>query len=308
MTEPQIKTVLGNISPEELGVVLPHEHICCYFEYFYTMLGNDYLDKTVLCEQAVKHLTEAKQKFGLSTVVDCTPVNIGRDLELLRKVSRASGIHIVSASGFYYTEEAVLADLPEEQIAARITEDIHRNGIGVLKFAVETPEMSKLLKKLLSALCTVQMQTNLPFIIHTNAKNENGREILSFVLERGVSPSAVTLGHLSGTEDMDYVTELLSSGIYIGFDRICKSSRPEYYAQKARDLYILCERGFSNRILLSHDGLVYNGFRADAHIREDNPYTPIFERLLPAMREIGFTQANLNRLIVENPKHMLLCY
>ena len=307
MTEPQIKTVLGNISPEQLGVVLPHEHVCCYFEYFYKMLGDAYLDKDALCKQAVKHLTEAKQKFGLSTIVDCTPVNIGRDLDLLREVSRASGVHIVTASGFYYTEEAMLSSIPEEQIAERIKEDVERNEIGVLKFAVETQEMSKLSAKLLSALCTVQTTTALPLIIHTNAKNQNAREILPFVLERGVSPSALTIGHLSDTDDMDYVTKLLASGAYVGFDRIYKSSRPEYYVQKARDLYTLCERGYSSRILLSHDGLVFNGFRADAHIREDNPYTPIFEHLLPAMREVGFCDEEIKKLMIDNPKQMLLC-
>lgn len=307
MTESQIKTVLGNISPDELGVILPHEHVCCYFEYFDKMLGDGYLNKAALCEQTVKHLIEAKRTYGLSTIVDCTPVNIGRDLELMKKVSEQSGVHIVSASGFYYTEETMLSGIPEEQIADRIKKDVDHNGIGVLKFAVEQESMSKLLKKLLSALCTVQKETALPLIIHTNAKNQNAREILPFVLERGISPAAVTIGHLSDTDDMNYVTELLKEDCYVGFDRIYKSSRPEYYAQKAKDLYTLCERGFSDRILLSHDGLVYNGFRADAHLREDNPYTPIFEHLLPAMREVGFGEEELKKLITDNPKRMLLC-
>ena len=105
MTQPNVKTVLGNISPDQLGVVLPHEHACCYFEYFYTMLGNDYLDKDALCKRAAEHLIEAKKKFGISTIVDCTPVNIGRDLALIRQISRASGVHIIAASGFYYTKE-----------------------------------------------------------------------------------------------------------------------------------------------------------------------------------------------------------
>ena len=307
MSSARVTTVLGEISAEQLGVVLPHEHACCYFEYFYTMLGNEYLDKDALCERTVEHLTEAKEKFGLSAVVDCTPVNIGRDLELLRKISRASGVHIVAASGFYYTEEEMLSALSEESIAETVAKDIEKNGVGVIKFAVERPEMSELSQKLLSALCTVQRKTSLPLIVYTNAKNQNGRSILPFVLERGVSPSAVTIGHLSDTSDMDYVTELLKHGCYVGFDRIYKSSRPVYYEQKARDILTLCERGYADQLLLSHDGLTFNGFRADAHLREDNPYAPIFERLLPAMRELGFTDAELQKLMIENPKNMLLC-
>jgi phosphotriesterase-related protein len=271
------------------------------------MLGDEYLDKSALCKQAVTHLTEAKQKFGLSTIVDCTPVNIGRDLDLIKRVSRGSGVHIVAASGFYHTEEAMLFDIPEEQILQNVLADICKNNVGVIKFAVESEKMTKLSKKLISALCTVQKETELPLIIHTNAKNKNGREILSTVLEAEVFPSAVTIGHLSDTDDMDYVTELLQHGCYVGFDRIYKSSRPEYYIQKARDIYTLCERGFSDRILLSQDALVFNGFRADAHLREDNPYAYIFERLLPALSEIGLTDKEIHSMMTENPKRMFLC-
>ena len=30
-----IRTVLGEIRPDDLGVTLAHEHICCYSEYLY---------------------------------------------------------------------------------------------------------------------------------------------------------------------------------------------------------------------------------------------------------------------------------
>lgn len=303
----QIKTILGNISANELGLILPHEHVACYFEYFYQMLGDGYLDKQALANRAVTHLREMKEEYGLSTVVDCTPVNIGRDLELLRKVSRASDVHIVSASGFYYTEEAMLLDISEEEIADTVARDVEKNGIGVLKFAVQSEEMSKLSRKLLSALCAVQKKTSLPLVVHTNAKNQNGRSVLQAVLEKGVAPSAVTVGHLSDTDELNYVTEILKSGAYVGFDRIYKSSRPAYFLQKAKDIYTLCERGFADQILLSHDGLTFNGFHSDARLREDNPYAPIFRGLLPAMREVGFSDGEIKKMMTENPKNMLLC-
>lgn len=43
-----IKTVLGNIPEQDLGITLAHEHICCYSEYLYQMLGRSYLDKEKL--------------------------------------------------------------------------------------------------------------------------------------------------------------------------------------------------------------------------------------------------------------------
>ncbi|MBE6454789.1 MAG: phosphotriesterase, partial [Alphaproteobacteria bacterium] len=87
------KTVLGDISESDLGVTLAHEHICCYSEYVYTMLGNLYLDKEKLVNASIKYLMELKEKYALKTFVDCTPVNIGRDIDLLKEISQKSGVN-----------------------------------------------------------------------------------------------------------------------------------------------------------------------------------------------------------------------
>ena len=301
------RTVLGEIAESELGVTLAHEHICCYFEYFYNMLQADYLDKEKLIHKSVEHLLHMKEKYNLATIIDCTPVNIGRDIEVLRQVSLKSGINIICSSGFYYTEERVLQDIAEEFISKVVLQDIQRTNAGSIKFAVEDKEMSGLSKKLFSALCTVQKKSDLPFVVHTNGRNENGRAVLDMVLSKGVKSSAVTIGHLSDSNDMDYVTEILKSGCYAGFDRIYKSSEEGYYDRKAKDIYTLCERGFADKIIISHDGLVFNGFHTDGAIREDNPYEPIFNRLIPSMLEIGFTEAEIRRFFTSNVKNMLKC-
>ena len=301
------RTVLGEIPESELGVVLAHEHICCYFEYFYKMLQSDYLNKEKLIDKSVEHLLYMKDKYNLATIIDCTPVNIGRDIELLKQVSLKSGINIICSGGFYYTDEIVLRDISEEFIAKVVLQDIQKTNAGSIKFAVEDRKMSGLSEKLLSSLCAVQKESGLPFVIHTNGKNENGRDVLEAVLSKGVKSSAVTIGHLSDSQDMDYVTEILKSGCYIGFDRIYKSSEEGYYEQKAKDIYTLCERGFAEKIIISHDGLVFNGFHTDGAIREDNPYEPIFSCLIPAMLKIGFTEAEINKFFTSNVKNMLKC-
>ena len=301
------RTVLGEIKESELGVVLAHEHICCYFEYFYNMLQSDYLDKEKLIHKSAEHLLYMKDKYNLATIIDCTPVNIGRDIDLLKQVSKRSGINIICSSGFYYTEEIVLRDVSEEFISKAVLLDIQKSNAGSIKFAVEDKEMNPLSGKIFSALCTVQKESGLPFVIHTNGKNENGRMVLEEVLAKGVKSSAVTIGHLSDSNDMDYVTEILKSGCYVGFDRIYNSAVPGYFEQKAKDIYTLCERGFADKIILSHDGLVFNGFHTGATIREYNPYTPIFDHLIPAMLQIGFTESEIQKFFTSNVKNMLKC-
>lgn len=301
------KTVLGEIPESELGVILPHEHICCYFEYFYQILKNDYLNKEELINRSVEHLRYMKEEYNLSTLIDCTPINIGRDIDILRKVSEKSGVNIICSTGFYYTEEAMLYNISEEYIADTILKDINKTNAGIIKFAVEANTMNMIPQKQLSALCAVQKKSLLPLVIHTNAGNENGRTVLKMVLEKGVLPNAVTIGHLSDSRDMDYVTDILKSGCYVGFDRIFKSADTNYYHEKAKDIYTLCERGFANKILLSHDANTFNGFCRNACIREDNPYAIMFRYLIPRMFEIGFSEKEIDLLITQNPKNMLLC-
>lgn len=302
-----IKTVLGNVAETELGRILPHEHICCYFEYFDRMLGKEYLDKEKLAEKSVEHLLEMKEKYGLQTIVDCTPVNIGRDIGLLKEVSYRSGIHIVCSTGFYYTQESMLGNISEEYIAEVVLRDMELTNAGVIKYAVEDAEISALSWKLLSVLCTVQKKTGLPLIIHTNGKNQNGREVLAYVLEKGIRPEALTIGHLSDSEDLSFVEEILKSGCYVGFDRIYKDLKPEYRAKKAADISYLCEKGYTDRILLSHDALTFNGFHTGAEIREDNPYIFIMEYLIPELRKAGIADETIEKLICQNPVNMLLC-
>ena len=101
------KTVLGSIPENEVGVVLPHEHIYCYSEYLYQIARNKYLDKEKVFDYAVKYFKILKGKYNLKTFIDCTPINIGRDIAMLKRISEASGINIICSTGFYYTEDPV---------------------------------------------------------------------------------------------------------------------------------------------------------------------------------------------------------
>ena len=299
-----LKTVLGDISLNDMGITLPHEHICCYYENFYKMFGSEYLDKEKLTECAVSHLRHMKKEYGLNTFVDCTPINIGRDLDLLEKVSLRSGVNVVVSTGFYYTEECMLRSHSEEYFFELIFKDIQKHNIGMIKFAVESEEISPLHEKMLSALCTVQKESHLPLTIHTNARIKNGIKVADFVLSKGVNPKALTIGHCSDTGDMDYVTEITARGCFVGFDRIYRRDDEEYYEDKARDIAILCERGYADSILLSHDALTFSEFDKVPVIKDFVPYDRIFTHLIPKLREMGFAQKDIDKFTIDNPKRV----
>ena len=133
----KINTICGKIDENDFGIILPHEHICCYFEPYMNMAGNHYLDKENLLEVSAGFLRQMKEKYLLDTIIDCTPANIGRDLELLKNVSRRSGVKIVCSTGFYFTDEVMTGRHSGEYIESQIIYDIEHNNIGLLKFAVE---------------------------------------------------------------------------------------------------------------------------------------------------------------------------
>lgn len=302
-----IRTVLGNIGDEELGVTLAHEHIACYYEPFYQIMGSAYLDKAALRRRCAEVLRELKEKHGLASYIDCTPINIGRDLDLIRDIARESGVNIVTATGFYHTEEVVLKRTSEHMIYEALKQDALASNAGLLKFGLEADEPSPFLERVLNALCRLQKELGLPLFLHTHWENRNAKPLLEKVLALGVPASSVVVCHLDDTEDADFITEVAKSGCYIGFDRIDPSDDPAYINKTAGLIFELWNRGFGEKLLLSHDEPMYNAFQPQQGIQQRNPYLMLFDRILPALQELGLSHADVMKLVTENPKNALLC-
>ena len=299
---PLFKTVLGDISESDLGVTLAHEHICCYSEYAYRMAGKDYLDKDALADTATVYLKELKKKYGLATFVDCTPINIGRDVELLKRISEQSEINIICSTGFYYTDEPVLYNTSAEQLCKYMVADAYAVNAGIIKCAVENEAITRFGEKLLRACAKAHLCLGLPIVLHSNANNRNALKALEILFLEGVNPNAVTVGHLSDTDDLEYVKSIASYGCFIGLDRLYKNTSEEYVSKKTQSILELCKAGYEDQILLSHDALFFNGFEAELKIDEQPRFSYCFDYILPQL-----TKSLSDKLMVQNPMRMLSC-
>lgn len=297
-----IRTVLGDMPENDLGITLAHEHICCYSEYAYTMLSDNYLDKEKLKNVSIKYLKELKEKYGLNTFVDCTPVNIGRDIELLKEISQKSGVNIICSTGFYYTEEPVIYNSSAELLAEYITKDAENINAGIIKCAVENETISEFNKKLLIASAIAQKALSLPIVLHTNANNKNGLKALEILLSEGVKPQAITVGHLSDTKDLEYVKQIAEMGCFIGLDRLYSNYSEEYISKKIKTITKLCDAGFENKILLSHDASFFNGFEATPKINKKPRFAYCFDNILPKL-----SKQIAEEVMIKNPIKMLKC-
>ena len=92
-----INSVLGPLDTADLGFTLPHEHLidssagirATYHEL-------EFRDQAL--DMALESFTEAK-KGGVDTVVEVSPLDLGRDVVLMKEVSERTGVQFICCTG-----------------------------------------------------------------------------------------------------------------------------------------------------------------------------------------------------------------
>src|ERR1043166_4253944 len=123
-----IRTVLGDIEPSALGPCDAHEHL---FLDTPAQPGEGFLDRDRAVEEA-----HTLQAAGAASVVDWTPVGLGRDLDGLMQVARETGLHVIAATGLHrdahYTADDPLRTEDVDVLAARFVAEL-RDRCGIIK-------------------------------------------------------------------------------------------------------------------------------------------------------------------------------
>jgi len=312
----KINTVTGPIETSELGPTLMHEHITCADWSMRMNFGSRYLDFDGLAEIAAAMFSKVKRECGVTTVVDGTPINLGRDVKLIREVARRSGVNFIVSSGFYYQEELGLIARPEDDIADFLLNEC-LNGIadtgilpGIMKCAVGDAGLTPMIRKILTAVARVAAQTGLPVFCHHTASGRNGGKILDIFEKQGVPLNKFILGHSGDTGDLAYLEQMLERGCYLGMDRFAICEMTLSLEKRAAVIASLYHKGYGHRMLLSHDNAAYGGFAGSwDDFRNSDPdkkpvdFTFIHNTALPALLAAGVTQAEFEKMIAENPKN-----
>jgi phosphotriesterase-related protein len=312
-----IPTVLGQIEPEEMGITLPHEHIACFSHDMRQAFGDRWIDMDAVIAEAVRLLAKARDECGIATIIDGTPNNLGRDIQMLRAVSELSGVEIIASSGMYHQEPPYVDKKSPETLSGFFIHEclngIRGTGVrpGMLKCATGPRGCTPVNTKLLQAMAITQKATGLPLFAHNTHAIHSALKQTEILESSGADLHKVIVGHCSDTEDIQYLESLLRRGCYLGFDRI-KNNDKDTPAQ-ARTLCALISRGWIDRLLLSHDAWVF----VDFSIEEDwaslkrrlaegsiGGYTYIHDEFLPLLKTHGITDKQIRRITVENPANM----
>ncbi|CAN5868128.1 aryldialkylphosphatase [soil metagenome] len=299
-----IMTVQGPLPPNELGPTLPHEHVLVDF------IGAEEVDPRRYNQEeaftvALPHLRRARE-LGVRTIIECTPDYLGRDPVLLRRLSEASGLHLLTNTGYYGAVEGKY--LPQhahietaDQLAARWDlewrEGIAGTGIrpGFIKISVNKSPLVAVDRKLVQAAGRTHRKNGLTIASHTGS-GAAALEELAILQEEGVAGQAFIWVHAQSEKDRSFHLQAARQGAWLSFDGLSPSNLPEYLAH----LQALKEANLLGQVLLSHDAGWYSvGEPGGGDFRS---YETLFQDFIPLLQETGFTGAEIRQLTVENPQ------
>jgi phosphotriesterase-related protein len=308
MTVETVETVTGPVPVDRLGVTLWHEHVVVLSVGLRSAYPQTF-PRSHVVSTCIEQLT-ALRESGVQTVVDHTPYDLGRDVELLAEVSAASGLQIVCCTGawvapqrWFHVRDPVEA---AQLFVADLADGIGGTGIraGIIKCAIDTAGLTGPVERVLRAAAIAHRETGAPISTHTHAAGRTGLLQQRVFVEEGVDPNRVVIGHSGDTEDLDYLDELLAAGSYLGMDRFgVEDVLPD--DRRMDVVATLCARGRADRLLLSHDANCWNDRQTRqqlAALRPNWHHRHVLDSVVPGLRARGVREDQLHTMLVDNPR------
>ena len=226
----------------------------------------------------IEPLLMALKDRGFTGIVECSTIDLGRDVVILNRLARRTGLHILTNTGGYaafgdaFTVTYVVEDDPNLIAARWIYESevgIDGTGIkpGFIKIAVDPGPLSDLDRKLVQAAAKTHLQTGLTIACHTG-EAQAAIGALQTAISEGVDPSALIVVHSSQITDEGVLRELADAGWY-------NTADPKGWMEFMGEMY--------------HP------------TKGSNQYLPIADQLMPALTRTGMSNRQIQQLVKDNP-------
>ncbi len=308
-----VMTVNGAIFSSEMGLTLSHEHVMVDW-IGADSTGYHRWDRAEVAERVLPYLQEITE-HGVQTFIEFTPAYLGRDPFILQELSQRTGLQIITNTGYYGAVENRF--IPEhayeesaEQLAKRWVDEFE-NGIdgselrpGFMKISVASEEpLSELHSKIVEAAAITHFETGMTIASHTIG-DRPAIEQVELLKSLGISPEAWIWTHAqSGSLDTNLWAA--GEGAWISLDNVHynpehtagEEGSIEWYAERITELK---EAGYLEQILVSHDAGWYDV--GEPNGGDFRGYTDLFDYLIPELNDRGFSEDELNQLLVKNPQ------
>jgi predicted metal-dependent phosphotriesterase family hydrolase len=291
-----VRTVLGDLAPDRLGVTDSHDHL-----FFRSPLlpGQEVEDP----EAAAAEL-RAFAELGGRTVVQWTPFGMGRRPQALVDLARQTGVNVVAATGLHQAAHynpgeleglyPRLTEISVDELTRAMPESDARAGL--IKVAGEYHHLDAHARRTMTAAAEAHHATGAPIAVHLELGTA-ALDVLDLLCrELGVPPARVILGHLNRSPDQRMHRDVAKAGAFIAFDGPSRANHATDW-RLLDSIDALAEAGHADQLLLGADTTTA---RARA-VTGEGPGMPfLLNGLRPRIeRELG--GALVTKILVENP-------
>ena len=303
----KVLTVTGLLPASELGVTDAHDHL---FLSSPALAGQEIED----ADKVTAEVLDAKRS-GIASIVEVTPIGLGRKPALMRQVAATTGVHVVGATGFHrdahYPAGHWVYDASEELLRDRMVADIERGmhpndwldqstaldaaRAGVIKMGASYQRVSKQERKRLEAAVQAALRTGVAILCHTEVGTA-ADEIIDICTAAGLPANRLALAHLDRNPDPELHVDLCARGIYVEYDTAGRIKyRPD--SDLLRLISEVVGTGYSDRVMLGLDlgrrdyFRAYDGGPGMRYLMDT--FAPRLERRLGA--------ESVRRILIDNP-------
>jgi phosphotriesterase-related protein len=303
----KVRTVTGLLPASELGVTDAHDHL---FLSSPALAGQEIED----AEKVTAEVLDAKRS-GIASIVEVTPIGLGRKPALMRQVARTTGVHVVGATGYHrdahYPAGHWVYDASEDLLRDRMVADIERGmhpndwldqstaldeaRAGVIKMGASYQRVSRPERIRLEAAVQAALRTGVAILCHTEVGTA-ADEIIDICTAAGLPANRLVLAHLDRNPDPELHIDLCARGIYVEYDTCGRIKyRPD--SDLLRLISEVVGAGYSDRVMLGLDlgrrdyFRAYDGGPGMRYLMDT--FAPRLERRLGA--------ETVRRILVDNP-------
>jgi phosphotriesterase-related protein len=301
----QVVTVRGPIQPDDLGITLSHDHLIIdAFKLFGESSGSYawIMDDEDVAIGEVRRFREA----GGGAIADPTNLGIGRNPAALRRISEATGIHIIMGAGWYreraypqYVYEEMpdaLADrLVRDLLVGADSTDIRAGFIG--EIGTERGHISPAQERVFRAAGRAHRRTGCPILTHTTHFGELALEQLDLLAEEGVPAERVIISHLGDRVGIKWWLPIAQRGAWLSIDNLGFVSGYAPLEVRADNVAALCREGLGGQIMLSNDLCLIDQMSVFGGPGYDN----VIRNFVPLLRERQVPEEDIHAMLVANP-------
>ena len=298
---PVLITTLGECAREDLGMILPHEHV---FVDLRTWDQPGYGEAAA--EDVIRLMAPeiaAVQAQGITAIVEPGPVGVGRRVDLLLAVSQATGMPLVVPTGIYrepwltpWARDASEDDL-RDWMVEELENGVEETGVraGFIKVAASDDGMTAAEAKVLRAAAQASARTGAAIGSHT-VRGEVARSQADLIEAAGGDVSRFIWIHAHQEPDLAIHRELGQRGVWLEYDGIGNPADDERFVALVKHAL---EAGLGDRVLLSHDRGWFDPAQPGGGT--PMPYTYLVEHFLPKLQQAGVDDATIAQLTRDNP-------